>query len=467
MIKQILTMSDLLAAIEKFAEDLSPHANVFYPGSAGYEASVTSYYWVSSEQNPLAVLQPAVAQDITKLFNLLAGQQQLLFAIKGGGHIAPPGFSSTTGLLVDMTLFQQVNYNAETQTVDIGPGRLWQDVYKILPLDRTVAGASSCPGVGVAGFNLGGGYSNKTNQFGLAIDNIQSIDVVVPSGEVLTVSDTSNEDLFWALKSQTFQYTLDKSAKVVDAIINYSTNVDPLSNIETYWEWTVDNGQLAATITAECFYDSPTPPTEVFQEFEAIPHTTPTPVFDSWLDRMAALPGNRQSHRLGWGAEAADDLPPFRGRFSCVMLSGFKQELIEGTLAIFLALSTDFISHGGVQMYPDFWPFNPSLFDNSKDCAWPHVKGSPNTPLVLNFKWQGEDNDAYWLPMIEKITLRLRQSAIDLGCAVADAPVYNNLAVEDVTVADIYQGNLHKLTLIRQTWDSTKVMDRTGGFRIP
>ncbi|KAJ7808546.1 hypothetical protein B0H14DRAFT_1512305 [Mycena olivaceomarginata] len=53
-------------------------------------------------------------------------------------------------------------------------------------------------------------------------------------------------------------------------------------------------------------------------------------------------------------------------------------------------------------MYPDFWPFNPSLFDNSKDCAWPHVKGSPNTPLVLNFKWQGEKNDAYWLPMIEK-----------------------------------------------------------------
>ncbi|KAF8161975.1 hypothetical protein K438DRAFT_1909861 [Mycena galopus ATCC 62051] len=121
-------------------------------------------------------------------------------SIKGGGHIAPPGFSSTTGLLVDMKLFQQVNYNAETQTVDIGPGRLWQDVYKILPLDRTVAGASSCPGVGVAGFNLGGGYSNKTNQFGLAIDNIQSIDVVVPSGEVLTVSNNSNEDLFWALK---------------------------------------------------------------------------------------------------------------------------------------------------------------------------------------------------------------------------------------------------------------------------
>lgn len=103
-----------------------------------------------------------------------------------------------------MALFQQVNYNAETQAVDIGPGRLWQDVYPILDkYGRTVAGASSCPGVGVAGFNLGGGYSNKTNQFGLAIDNIQAIDVVIPSGAILTVSATNNEDLFWALKVRT------------------------------------------------------------------------------------------------------------------------------------------------------------------------------------------------------------------------------------------------------------------------
>ncbi len=69
--------------------------------------------------------------------------------------------------------------------------------------------------------------------------------------------------------------------------------------------------------------------------------------------------------------------------------------------------------------------------------------------------------------MIENITSRLRQSAIALGCAVAGAPVYNNLAMEDITVADIYRGNLDKLSLIRQKWDSAKIMDRTGGFRIP
>ena len=126
--------------------------------------------------------------------------------VKGGGHIAPPGFSSTTGIMVDLALFTQVNYNAETQTVDIGPGMIWDNVYPVLnPYGRTVAGASSCKGVGVAGFNLGGGYSNKSNQFGLAIDSIRAIDVVIPSGDILTVSETRDQELFWALKVHTFR----------------------------------------------------------------------------------------------------------------------------------------------------------------------------------------------------------------------------------------------------------------------
>lgn len=100
-----------------------------------------------------------------------------------------------------MALFKKVHYHEETQTVDLGPGKKWDDVYPILnPYGRTVAGASSCRGVGVPGFNLGGGYSNKTNQFGLAIDSIRAIEVVLPTGIILPVSESSDKELFWALK---------------------------------------------------------------------------------------------------------------------------------------------------------------------------------------------------------------------------------------------------------------------------
>jgi FAD/FMN-containing dehydrogenase len=92
-------------------------------------------------------------------------------------------------------------YDKDTQCVNISPGLLWEQVYTALnAVGRNVAGASTCKGVGVAGFNLGGGFSNKTNQYGLALDSIMAIEVVLPTGDVVTADSGSNADLFWALK---------------------------------------------------------------------------------------------------------------------------------------------------------------------------------------------------------------------------------------------------------------------------
>ena len=53
---------------------------------------------------------------------------------------------------------------------------------------------------GVGGLSLGGGYSWKTNQFGLTIDTIASFDLVLPTGKQVHVTNQSNPDLFFALK---------------------------------------------------------------------------------------------------------------------------------------------------------------------------------------------------------------------------------------------------------------------------
>lgn len=79
------------------------------------------------------------------------------FKVKGGGHIINLGFSSTTGVQISMYRFSEINYKPSTQTVDIGPGLIWDDVYAALaPLNVNVVGGRTT-GVGVAGFTLGGG----------------------------------------------------------------------------------------------------------------------------------------------------------------------------------------------------------------------------------------------------------------------------------------------------------------------
>ena len=50
---------------------------------------------------------------------------------------------------------------------------------------------------------MGGGYSLKTNQFGLGIDNLVKATVVLPDGSnVVTASDEEGDDreLFWAIR---------------------------------------------------------------------------------------------------------------------------------------------------------------------------------------------------------------------------------------------------------------------------
>ena len=58
-----------------------------------------------------------------------------------------------------MYRFSQVTYHSDTQTVDIGTGLIWDDVYAALePYGVNVVGGR-VSNIGVAGFSLGGGLS--------------------------------------------------------------------------------------------------------------------------------------------------------------------------------------------------------------------------------------------------------------------------------------------------------------------
>jgi FAD/FMN-containing dehydrogenase len=68
-----------------------------------------------------------------------------------------PGFSSTSGVQIAMSRFSQIEYDSTTQTVVAGAGLIWDNLYTTLePYGVSVVGART-PGIGVAGFALGGG----------------------------------------------------------------------------------------------------------------------------------------------------------------------------------------------------------------------------------------------------------------------------------------------------------------------
>jgi FAD/FMN-containing dehydrogenase len=120
-----------------------------------------------------------------------------------------------------MTRFNKVSVDHVANTVAIGAGLTWDDVYAALDGTGLNVCGGRVTGVGVAGFILGGGvyhffphltafwlmtvfgnakgYSWKTNRFGLTIDTLVSIELVLPNGTIKTVT-ASDEDLWFGLR---------------------------------------------------------------------------------------------------------------------------------------------------------------------------------------------------------------------------------------------------------------------------
>ena len=119
---------------------------------------------------------------------------------------------------ISLTRFNDIVIHEDSETVEIGAGLTWADVYAYLvPKGINVVGGR-LGGAGVAGYTLGGGkpsantsmirtqdipvwkgYSWKTNQYGLTADTVTEFELVLPNGGVKVVTD-KDEDLWFALK---------------------------------------------------------------------------------------------------------------------------------------------------------------------------------------------------------------------------------------------------------------------------
>jgi len=126
-----------------------------------------------------------------------AKQKQLKIAIKSGGH-SFEGFSSNNdGLVINLSLMNEMGWVSNT-VLKTGPAVLLTDLYDfILPKSRIVP-VGSCGTVGLAGLTLGGGYGFFSRQYGLACDSVLEATMVDGHGVIHTAKE--GDDLMWALR---------------------------------------------------------------------------------------------------------------------------------------------------------------------------------------------------------------------------------------------------------------------------
>jgi FAD/FMN-containing dehydrogenase len=118
-------------------------------------------------------------------------------AARSGGH-SYAGWSSTSGLIIDVTRMSGVSVSGSTATV--GAGIKLIDFYNGLAAHGRGVPGGSCPTVGIAGLTLGGGVGVVSRAYGLTSDNVKSLQIVTADGQVRTCDSTRNADLFWACR---------------------------------------------------------------------------------------------------------------------------------------------------------------------------------------------------------------------------------------------------------------------------
>lgn len=127
-------------------------------------------------------------------------ENNLLVAVRGGGHNAGGLGLCDDGLAIDLSGLKFVRVDVANKTVRVGGGNVWGEVdHATHPFGLAVpAGIISTTGVG--GLTLGGGVGHLTRKYGLTVDNLLEADLVLADGTFVTVNAEQNTDLFWAIR---------------------------------------------------------------------------------------------------------------------------------------------------------------------------------------------------------------------------------------------------------------------------
>ncbi|KAI4267329.1 MAG: hypothetical protein LQ337_008408 [Flavoplaca oasis] len=165
-----------------------------------YQKFIASYFSVNDRLKPSCVVSPSNTKDVAEIVGLLS-KNSCQFAVKSGGHGLVTGSSNIVeGVTIDLRGMRSVSLNQENKTATVQPGAKWLEVYNYLsPLGYAIPGGRAGL-VGVGGLTSGGGNSFFAARYGFACDNVKRFEVVLGNGTVVEATNTTNADLFIALK---------------------------------------------------------------------------------------------------------------------------------------------------------------------------------------------------------------------------------------------------------------------------
>jgi len=174
------------------------HGQLLLAGDRGYD-DARHILNPSFDKHPALIVQPLDVPDIQAAVNF-ARANSLLVAVKCGGHSHSGQSTCDKGMQIDLSTFRSVRIDPAARRVWATGGSLLGQIDKETAPHELVTPLGTVSHTGVGGLTLGGGFGRVARKFGMAIDNLASVDLVTADGKLLHASATENPDLYWAAR---------------------------------------------------------------------------------------------------------------------------------------------------------------------------------------------------------------------------------------------------------------------------
>jgi FAD/FMN-containing dehydrogenase len=151
------------------------------------------------DRRPAVIARCAGNADVVAAVDI-AREHAPEISIRGGGHGVAGSAVCDDGLVIDLSAMRGIRVNPASRTAWAQGGVTWGELDRETQLFGLVTPGGEVSTTGIAGFTLGGGMGLVMRAFGLACDNVRSIQIVTADGVVRTASRDEHPDLFWAAR---------------------------------------------------------------------------------------------------------------------------------------------------------------------------------------------------------------------------------------------------------------------------
>jgi hypothetical protein len=200
------------------------------PGDSGYQGAAELYSPRFDSIKPLAVARCTSVADVQSCLAFVRTTGTPIAARSGGHSYA--GYSTTSGLVIDVGPMNSIQANPTNGTARVGAGARLVDVYSQLAAAGVSIPAGSCPTVGITGLALGGGIGVVARKYGMTCDTISAVELVTPDGHYVRCDENNEPDLLWAHRGGG-----GGNFGVVTALEFATFPTSPLTHFVVHWSW--------------------------------------------------------------------------------------------------------------------------------------------------------------------------------------------------------------------------------------